>query len=97
MTKQFFVYLLASKKDGVLYVGITSQLNNRIWQHRNDVLPGFTSRYHVHRLVYMEAFASADDAIAREKQLKHWRRAWKITLIEAGNPQWRDLYDEITV
>ena len=95
MTKQFFVYLLASKKGGVLYVGVTSQLLTRIWQHRNDIIIGFTSRYHVHRLVYVEAFASADDAIAREKQLKRWRRAWKITLIEADNPEWRDLYDDI--
>ena len=87
--------MLASKKDGVLYVGVTSNLPGRAWQHRNQITSGFTKRYFVHRLVYVEPLATAGEAIAREKQLKRWRRAWKIALIEAENPDWRDLFDEI--
>ena len=91
----FFVYILASTKGGVLYVGVTSDLPGRIWQHRIGTAGSFTSKYHVRRLVYFEPHASAIDAITREKQIKHWRRAWKITLIEQDNPDWLDLYDQI--
>jgi putative endonuclease len=89
------IYILASGRHGTLYVGVTSDLARRIWEHKNDVVEGFTSRYAVHILVYAEFHATMIDAITREKQIKKWRRAWKIELIEKGNPEWRDLYDEI--
>jgi putative endonuclease len=89
------VYILASAKHGTLYVGVTSDLAQRIWQHKNDVVASFTSRYGIHVLVYVEFHATMIDAITREKQIKRWRRAWKIELIEKSNPEWRDLYDEI--
>jgi len=90
------VYILASQKNGTLYVGVTSNLVQRVWQHKNEVVEGFTSRYHVHLLVYFELHADMLSAIAREKQIKKWNRAWKIRLIEEGNPEWKDLYAEIT-
>ncbi|RDI99795.1 GIY-YIG nuclease family protein [Dyella solisilvae] len=86
------VYMLASRRNGTLYVGVTSALAKRIWQHRSDVVEGFTSRYHVHDLVWYELHESMESAILREKQLKEWRRAWKLRLIEGENPEWRDLY-----
>ena len=85
------VYILASAHYGTIYIGVTSDLIARLWQHRNDALPGFTSRYGVHRLVHFEMFGDMARAIAREKQLKNWRRHWKINLINAENPEWRDL------
>lgn len=85
------VYLLASRKDGVLYVGVTNDLARRLAQHRRGDHGGFTGRYHVRRLVYVEAFGDPYHAIAREKQLKRWRRAWKVALIERENPDWGDL------
>ena len=85
------VYILASGLYGTLYIGVTSDLNGRLWQHRNNALPGFTARHHVHRLVHYELFGEMAPAILREKQLKRWHRAWKINLINAGNPQWGDL------
>ena len=85
------VYILASGHYGTLYVGVTSDLIARLWQHRNDALPGFTSRYKVHRLVHYELFGEMEPAILREKHLKCWHRQWKINLIEEGNPQWGDL------
>ncbi len=85
------VYILASQKRGTLYIGVTSHLARRLHQHRADLLPGFTRDYHVHRLVWAESHATMPDAIAREKQLKRWHRQWKINLIEADNPDWRDL------
>jgi putative endonuclease len=90
------VYILASQRHGTLYVGVTNDLARRGWEHRGEVVPGFTARYHVHRLVYAEFHATIADAILREKQIKKWCRAWKITLIEQANPEWRDLYDEIS-
>jgi putative endonuclease len=90
------VYLLASRKNGTLYVGVTSNLVKRVWEHREHIVEGFTSRYHVTRLVWFEQHASMADAIAREKMLKHWKRQWKIRLIEERNPQWLDLYDGIS-
>ena len=85
------VYILASGHYGTLYIGVTSDLMGRLWQHRNNVLPGFTSRYGVYRLVHFEMFGEMAYAIAREKQLKNWRREWKINLINGVNPEWRDL------
>ena len=85
------VYILASEKYGTLYIGVTSDLIARLWQHRSGEVTGFTSRYSVYRLVRFEQFATMADAIAREKQLKRWHRQWKINLIEAENPEWVDL------
>lgn len=89
------VYLLASQRLGTLYIGVTSNLVQRVWQHREGLVDGFTARYGVKRLVWFEQHATMPEAIAREKALKHWRRAWKIALIETGNPGWRDLWGEI--
>ena len=89
------VYILASMRNGTLYVGVTSDLVQRVWQHKNDFVEGFTQRYGVHTLVWFEAHESMESAIAREKPNKEWKRAWKLELIEKGNPTWRDLYDEI--
>jgi len=94
--KQPAIYILASQRNGTLYVGVSSNLRQRIWQHRNDLVPGFTRHYGVHRLVYFELHATMDSAIAREKQLKKWNRAWKLRLIEGANPQWRDVWPEIS-
>jgi len=85
-----------SKRNGTLYIGVTSDLVKRVWQHRNDVFEGFTKKYGVHTLVYYEMHASMAEAIQREKQLKKWNRAWKLALIEEANPQWHDLWPEIT-
>jgi putative endonuclease len=87
--------MLASRWNGTLYVGVTSDLIKRVWEHKNDVVPGFTRRYHVHDLVWFEQHATMDTAIAREKAIKEWKRAWKIGLIEKDNPKWRDLYHEL--
>jgi len=95
MDKQFYVYVLASKRNGTLYIGVTSALVQRVWQHKTKAVEGFTTRYGVDQLVYFEAHADAISAIQREKQLKKWRRAWKIELIEEQNPEWRDQYAEI--
>ena len=89
------VYILASKRNGTLYLGVTSNLVQRIWQHKNDLVEGFTKRYGVHTLVWFEAHESMESAIAREKAIKEWKRVWKVELIENGNPTWRDLIDEI--
>ena len=85
------VYILASGHYGTLYIGVTSDLIARLWQHRNNAIPGFTSRYGVYRLVHFEMFGDMERAIAREKRLKNWHRQWKINLINAENPEWRDL------
>ncbi len=95
MAKQPAMYVLASRRNGTLYIGVTSDLVARIWQHRNDVVEGFTRRYGVHMLVHFEMHPEMTQAIAREKQLKKWKRAWKLELIEKHNPEWRDLWDEI--
>ena len=91
MNKQPAVYILASQKNGTLYIGVTSDLAKRVWQHREGLLEGFTKQYVVHMLVYFELCSDMLAAITREKQLKKWNRAWKIKLIEAFNPDWRDL------
>ncbi|MCL7743482.1 GIY-YIG nuclease family protein [Guyparkeria hydrothermalis] len=93
--KQPCVYLLASRRNGTLYVGVTSNLPQRVWQHQNDLVEGFTSRYGVHTLVWYETHPTMEGAIAREKAIKKWRRVWKIELIEAFNPDWRDLHDSV--
>jgi putative endonuclease len=90
-----WVYILASGPGGTLYVGVTNNLIRRVFEHRNGMVPGFTKRYGVKRLVYFEEHATAPLAIQREKNIKHWRREWKIDLIVSVNPDWRDLYDEI--
>ena len=95
MEKDFYIYILANKPYGTLYIGITSNLIKRIWEHRNNVVAGFTREYHVHSLVYYQQHPTAESAILREKTLKNWHRRWKISLIEEENPAWRDLYDEI--
>jgi putative endonuclease len=92
----FYVYLLASKPYGTLYIGTTSDLMRRVWEHKNKIVPGFTRRYHIDRLVWFEAHQSADMALRREKQLKEWQRDWKINLIERENPHWDDLYPNLT-
>jgi putative endonuclease len=88
----FYVYLLASRRHGTLYLGITNDLIRRVHEHKSSNIPGFTARYEVHRLVWFEAYEDPANAISREKQLKKWRRDWKIRLIEEQNPEWRDLY-----
>jgi putative endonuclease len=93
--KQPCVYLLASRRNGTLYVGVSANLVQRIWQHKNDLAEGFTKEHGVHTLVWFEQHVSMMSAIGREKTIKGWLRAWKIALIEAENPQWRDLYDNI--
>jgi putative endonuclease len=93
MEKRFFVYILASAKHGTLYIGITSNLIRRVYEHKTKVVPGFTKRYGVTKLVYFEIFDEALSAIEREKKLKKWRRDWKIRLIEEANPGWDDLYE----
>ena len=95
MDKQPAVYILASKQNGTLYIGVTSNLVKRIWEHKNNLVEGFTKKYTVHDLVYFELAETMDSAISREKQLKSKSRANKIQLLEASNPEWRDLYQEI--
>jgi putative endonuclease len=95
MNKQPCVYILASKKNGTLYIGVTSNLVQRVWQHKNGQAPGFTEKYNVHMLVYYEQHENMMSAITREKQIKKWNRAWKIGMIERANPQWEDLWTQI--
>ncbi len=89
------VYMLASRRNGTLYVGVTSDLIKRIWEHKSDVVDGFTKRYGVHTLVWYEVHEEMLPAIAREKAIKEWKRKWKLELIEKANPSWRDLYQDI--
>ena len=95
MNKQPAVYLLASKRNGTLYIGVTSNLVKRIWEHKNNMVAGFTEHYNVHQLVWYELHENMESAIFREKRLKAWKRAWKLNLIESMNPDWNDLYDFI--
>jgi putative endonuclease len=92
---RYFVYMLASKRNGTLYVGVTSDLTGRTAQHRDALIDGFTKKYGVHRLVWFEEFADIYDAVLREKRIKKWRRAWKLELIEKSNSDWNDLLDQI--
>ena len=89
------VYILASQRNGTLYVGVTSNLVRRVWEHKNDLADGFTKKYGVHTLVWYEVHPTMDSAITREKRLKEWKRNWKLDLIEGVNPMWDDLYDEL--
>lgn len=95
MDKSYYVYILASKRNGTLYIGVTSELIKRAYEHKNDFVEGFTKEYGVHNLVYFEETTDVESAIKREKQLKTWKRNWKLELIESKNPQWKDLYFEI--
>ena len=93
MSKQPCVYLLASRRNGTLYVGVTSDLIKRVWEHKSEAVEGFTKRYGVHKLAWYEVHESMESAIAREKAIKAWNREWKRQLIEKANPKWEDLYD----
>mgnify|MGYP000733444786 CR=1 FL=1 len=93
---QYYVYILASKKNGTLYIGVTNDIIRRTYEHRNGLIEGFTKKYNVKLLVYYEIHQDINEAIKREKALKKWLRKWKIELIEKSNPDWKDLYDEIT-
>ena len=95
LAKHFFIYIMASRRNGTLYIGVTSNLVQRVWQHKQGLVEGFTRKYGVKMLVYFEPHETAESAITREKQLKKWERAWKIKLIEQSNPEWRDLYSTI--
>ena len=90
--KNYYVYILANQRNGTLYVGVTSDLVRRIWEHKNKIHPGFTSKYNITKLVYYETHHDIKHAIHREKRLKEWRRKWKIHLIDKSNPYWNDLY-----
>lgn len=94
--KSYYVYILASKKNGTLYIGVTSDLVKRIWEHKQDLVEGFTRKYQIHKLVWFEHTTSIESAIQREKQLKKWNRAWKIRIINETNPSWKDLYKNLT-
>ena len=95
MPKQPCVYIVASRRNGTLYVGVTSNLVKRIWEHKSEVIQGFAARYRVHTLVWFEQHDTMESAIAREKAIKEWKRHWKLKLIERQNPKWRDLSAEI--
>jgi putative endonuclease len=89
------VYILASQRNGTLYIGVTSNLGKRVWEHKNNLASGFTKKYAVHQLVYFEMHKDMTAAITREKQIKKWNRAWKLKLIESANPEWKDLWSDI--
>jgi len=91
----YYIYILASKRNGTLYVGFTSNLARRIYEHKNDFIEGFTKKYGIHNLVYFEECDDRDAAIRREKQIKEWKRRWKLEMIEKVNPEWKDLYEQI--
>lgn len=95
MEKSGFVYILTNEPYGSLYIGVTSDLTKRIHEHKSVDIAGFTKKYHTHDLVYFEEHTSIEEAIKREKRLKHWKRDWKIQLIEKDNPEWKDLYESI--
>jgi putative endonuclease len=93
---QYFVYMLANKKNGTLYIEVTNNLLKRVYEHKNNLVAGFTQKYNVHNLVYYEIYQHTHDAIIREKRIKKWKRKWKIELIEQSNPNWEDLYDSLS-
>jgi putative endonuclease len=95
MARQFFVYILASQRNGTLYIGVTNDLSRRAWEHRGGRVEGFTKKYSVKTLVYFEVFGDVHSAIRRETRLKKWNRKWKLALIEKDNPQWKDLYPDV--
>ena len=89
---QYYIYILANKRNGTLYIGVTSNLVKRVYEHKNNIIDGFTKKYSIHKLVYYEITDDIESAIRREKQLKKWNRKWKLNLIENSNPKWIDLY-----
>ena len=93
--KAYYVYILASKRNGTLYIGVTNNLQRRVYEHKNNLIKGFTKKYQVHRLVYFEHTDDIQSAIQREKRIKSWKRKWKLELIEKENPEWNDLYKEL--
>ncbi|MEW6571967.1 MAG: GIY-YIG nuclease family protein [Nitrospirota bacterium] len=95
MKETFSVYILASQRRGILYVGVTTDLLKRVYEHKNSLVEGFTKKYRVHQLVYYEVIEDADAALSRERQIKKWNRAWKLRLIEEQNPEWIDLYENL--
>ena len=95
MVRQPAVYILANKRNGTLYIGVTRNLQQRVWEHKNDLVEGFTKKYGVHRLVYYELHEDMMAAIRREKQMKKWNRTWKLELVETQNPEWEDLWEGI--
>lgn len=95
MHKEFYIYILASKRNGTLYIGVTSNLVKRIWEHKEGFVDGFTKKYKIKHLVYYERHTNVESAIRREKRLKEWKRQWKLNLIEKFNPHWNDLYESI--
>ena len=95
MDKTYYIYILSSKPNGTLYIGVTSDLIKRVYQYKNKIIAGFTSKYNVNQLIYFEQGYGAEGAILREKELKKWQRSWKIALIETENPSWNDLYPQI--
>jgi len=95
MTKTYYIYILASKRNGTLYIGVTNDLERRLYEHKNNLLEGFTNKYNVHNLVYYEDVTDVHAALQREKQLKRWTRKWKLELIEKVNPEWRDLANDL--
>jgi len=94
--KQYYIYIMANKRNGTLYIGVTSNLPQRVYQHKYKNVYSFTSKYDINKLVYFEVISDANSAIQREKQLKNWQRKWKLELIEKMNPEWNDLYNQIT-
>ncbi len=95
--KTYYVYILASKRDGTLYIGMTSNLRKRVYEHKEGLIDGFTKKYHIKKLVYFERSNDVKSIIQREKQLKKWKRAWKTEFIETNNPGWEDLYDSLNI
>ena len=95
MSKQFYTSILASKKNGTIYIGVTSNIARRVWEHKNKTVAGFTKKYSVDMLVYYEVYNDINEALKREKRIKKWNRNWKIKLIESKNPDWTDLYEDI--
>jgi putative endonuclease len=93
--EQYYVYILASKRNGTLYIGVTNNLAKRVYEHKSNLVDGFTQKYKVYKLVYYEVYRNIQDAILREKRMKKWERQWKIDLIEKNNPQWDDLFKRI--
>jgi len=90
---QYYSYIITNRRNGTLYTGVTNNLKLRVYQHKNDLIKGFSARYKCHHLVYYEVYKSIRDAITREKQIKRWKREWKLELIEDENPHWEDLYE----
>ncbi|MFH1367634.1 MAG: GIY-YIG nuclease family protein [Elusimicrobiota bacterium] len=96
MSRQYYIYILASQRNGALYIGVSNNLIKRIYENKSDIVKGFTEKYKIHKLVYYEITGNIESAILREKRIKKWNRQWKLDLIVKNNPGWRDLYNELT-